>query len=79
MTKLSKKVVRQSDAIIRDGAKRRRLVVTLYPSGDMVGLRPERTRREELIPLEVIYQLAVRLRVREEQSKKKAAKKARVN
>ena len=54
MTPLTKRVTRRSDATIPDGGKRRRLVITLYPN-DTLGLRPEKTQREELISLEAIY------------------------
>lgn len=40
----------------------RRIVVTLYP-GDLLGLRPERTRREETVPLAAVYSWAVKARL----------------
>ena len=74
MTALSKPISRRSESTVRDQGRSRRLVATLYPSGTL-GLRPERTRREELIPLEAVYQLAVKLRVRCEKREKLARKK----
>lgn len=76
MTPLRKPVTRKSDATVRDGSKRRALVVTLYPN-DTIGLRPEKTRREEIVPLDAIYSYAVKARVRTEQRAKAEAKKAK--
>ena len=75
-TALTKKVIRRTDEYVREAGKFRRLVVTLYPSG-MIGLRPEKTRREELYPLSRIYFAAVRDRVTREKAdkKKKGGKK----
>jgi hypothetical protein len=71
MTMLTKPVKRQTETLVRDGAKRRNLVVTLYPGG-VIGLRPSKTRREELLTLEAAYALAVRQRVAKERAEKKA-------
>jgi hypothetical protein len=71
MTMLHKPVTRHTETLVRDGAKRRNLVVTLYPGG-VIGLRPSKTRREELLTLEVAYALAVRQRVAKERAEKKA-------
>ena len=76
MTPLTKPVTRRSETVIRDGGTRRRLVVTIYPN-DTVGLRPERTRREERITLDAVYACAIKARVRHEQAEKRAKKKAR--
>ena len=75
MTTLSKPVKRLTASSIRDRGHNKRLVAILYPSG-ILGLRPERTRREEFIPLSIAYELAIRLRVRSEQAEKRK-KKAR--
>ena len=75
MTDLHKPVSRRTDSTIRDAGKRRRLVVTLYP-GDVIGIRPERTQREEITTLEAVYGMAVKCRVRKEQADKKKARKA---
>jgi hypothetical protein len=76
MTLLSKPVTRQTDTSIRDGAKRRNLVVTLYPGG-VIGLRPSKTRREELLTLEAAYALAIRQRVAKERAEKRSKKGVR--
>jgi hypothetical protein len=72
-TALHKSVCRRTETTVRDGAKRRRLVVTIYPSG-MFGLRPEKTRREETIDFESVYSMAVKQRVAFERVQKKKAK-----
>lgn len=70
MTPLKKRVTRRSDeTLIRDGGKFRRPVVTLYPTG-VIGIRLEKTRREETITIEAVYHLAVKLRVSSEQRDK---------
>lgn len=65
MTKLSKPVSRMSEATVRDSGKLKRLVITIYPN-DTVGLRPEKTRREETVTLGAVYSLAVKQRVNAE-------------
>jgi len=74
MTSLTKPITRRTDNEIRDGSRRRPLVITLYPGG-IVGLRPSKTRREEIITIEAIYSLAVKQRVAKERAEKKAARK----
>lgn len=69
MTRLTKPVRRTSDATVRDGRKRRELVITLYPGGFM-GLRMAKCRTEETIPLDTVYCLAVKLRVQSERKQK---------
>lgn len=76
MTPLNKSVTRRSEATIRDGGRTRRIVITLYPS-NVIGLRPEKTRREELITVEAAWSTAVKMRVAKERADKNAAKKAR--
>jgi hypothetical protein len=76
MTELLKPVTRRSEAIIRDGGKRRRIVVTLYPN-DTIGFRPERTQREEIVTIDAAWSLAVKQRVAAERRDKIAAKKAK--
>ena len=70
MTDLHKPIKRRTDATVRDGGKARRIVVTLYP-GNTIGLRQEKTRREELISIEAAYSLAVKMRVAKEQAEKR--------
>lgn len=52
----------------------RRIVVTL-DSGDLIGLRPERTRRIEYITVAAAYDMAVKQRVAFERAQKRKAKK----
>ncbi len=61
-TKITKAIRRLSDSSVRDGGRPRRLVVTLYPQG-FIGLRQERTRREETVSLEAMYWYAIKSRV----------------
>ncbi len=74
MTDLHRPISRRTDSTIRDAGKRRRLVVTLYP-GDVIGIRPERTQREEITTLEAVWGMAVKCRVRQEQADKKKARR----
>lgn len=76
MTKLKSEVIRMSGAEIRDRGKYRRLVITLFPN-DTIGLRPEKTRKQEIVSLDSVYSLAVKQRVAAEKRDKLAAKKAR--
>ncbi len=78
MTPLNKPVKRMSEAVVRDRGKRRRLVVVLYPN-DTIGLRGEKTRREEITTLDAVYHLAVKQRVAAERRDKKEARRARRN
>jgi hypothetical protein len=52
----------------------RRLVVD-FESGDLVSLRPERTRRAEYVPLAAVYDLAVKMRVARERAERDAKRK----
>lgn len=79
-TKLTKPVKRKSGNLTRDGRKFRNLIITIYPNreGDYIGIRPEGTRREEMLPLDAAYHLAIKMRVsseRAEKAKIKADKK----
>ena len=53
--------------------KERRIVVTVYPAG-MLGLRPERCRREELLDIGAAYCIAVKARVLAERNAKRKGK-----
>lgn len=57
-------------------ARSRRIIVTVGP-GDMIALRPERTRQTEYIPVDAIYSMAVKLRVLAEGKERAAKKKAK--
>lgn len=54
----------------------RRLVATLAP-GDLLILRHERRRQEEVVSLAAVYDFAVRSRVAREKWEKMQARKAR--
>lgn len=76
MTIISKPVTRRSGGgagVVRVSGKVRDLVVTLHPNGLMT-LRPLGTRQRETIGLIACYNLAIKMRVREQkalQEKKK--------
>lgn len=76
MTDLNKPVKRRSNETVRDAGRVRRLVVSLLP-GDLIGLRPEGTRRIEYTTIGACYALAVRQRVSVEKADKARAHKAR--
>ncbi|MBT9176528.1 MAG: hypothetical protein DDT20_00847 [Firmicutes bacterium] len=76
MTRLTKRVTRRTTTTIRDGSKRRELVVTIYPGG-FFGLRLARCQREETLDFESAYSLAVKMRVASERAEKVAARKHR--
>ncbi len=76
-TRLKKPVKRLSEASsVRDGGKPRRLVIAIYPAG-FIGIRPEGTRREELLDITSMYWFAIKQRVAVEQSQRRAARKGR--
>lgn len=76
MTDLNKPVRRRSGFMVRDAGKLRKVVVTLYPHG-FIGLRPEKTRREETLGLQAAYDVAVKMRVARQRAEEQAARKAR--
>jgi hypothetical protein len=76
MTPLTRKLTRRSAETYRDRSKLRRIVVTLYPSG-VIGLRLEKTRQEETLPLPVAYEMAVRARVAFERAQRAKRKGGR--
>jgi 1-acyl-sn-glycerol-3-phosphate acyltransferase len=76
MTPLSKLVRRLSGETVRDAGKLRRLVVTLLP-GDLIGIRPEGTRRTEYVSIGACHALGMRQRILAERSDRARAKKAR--
>ena len=74
-TKCNKPVTRICEtALVRDMGKLKRLVVTIYPNGTL-GLRPEKTRREEAVLLTACYGLAIKQRVAKERADKKGKRK----
>lgn len=76
MTPLYKPVRRRTGIVRRDRGKMRPIVVTMYPAGTL-GLRLLGTRREETIPIEAVYERAVKMRVALEQAERAAKRKAR--
>lgn len=76
MTPLTKSVTRRTDDRIQWPGGSKRLVVTLYPNG-LIGLRPEKTRREETIPVTHCYSIALKARVLAEREAKRAKRRAR--
>lgn len=67
-------VRRLTRATVREAGKLRQLVITIYP-GDIIGLRPLGTRREEKIEMRAVYDRAVINRVNAERALKRAKKK----
>jgi hypothetical protein len=67
------RVSRKTTALVRDRGARR-IVVTLYPDG-IIGLRAERTRREEVIDASWAWYEAVKARVYAAKVAKRKAKK----
>lgn len=76
MTPLTKSVIRRTDNRIQWPGGSKRLVVTLYPNG-LIGLRPEKTRREEVIPVTHCYSIALKSRLLREREEKQAKRKAK--
>lgn len=69
-TPLQKRVARRTEAPHRG----RRLVVTLLP-GDLISLRPERCRGEEIVSLAGVYDFAVKCRVTAERWQREQARR----
>lgn len=79
-TRLNKVIARKTDVRIRDRSKYRAIVVSLHPAADdksYIGLRLEKCRQVETVPIDAVYSLAVKMRVARERAEKKAAKKNR--
>jgi hypothetical protein len=75
-TILHKPVRRRTREVRRDRGKFRAIIVTLYPAGH-IGLRLHGTRREETIPIEAVYERAVKMRLALEQAEKRKARQTR--
>jgi hypothetical protein len=75
MTPTSKPVTRRCTLPSRL-ARQRRLVITLGP-GDMLELRPERSRQSEFVPIDAIYSMAVKMRLLFEKKEKAAIRRAK--
>jgi hypothetical protein len=61
-TALHKPIRRRSNEFRRDRGKARAIIVTLYPAG-YIGLRLQGLRCEEPIPIESVYERAVKMRL----------------
>jgi len=72
-TKLTRPVRRTTQVIVE---RRRPLVVTLYPRGT-IGVRASRLRTEYELPLDVVYELAVRAHVARRRVEAGARRRAR--
>ena len=76
MTPLTKSITRRTDSRTPWPGGSKRLVVTLYLNG-LIGLRPEKTRREEVIPVTHCYSIAMKARVLREREEKRAKRRAK--
>jgi len=76
-TALTKRVTRRTEVTVRDGSKRRPLVVTIYPGG-YFGLRPAKCHKEETIGFEEVYSMAVKMRVASERATKARNRKSKL-
>jgi hypothetical protein len=63
MTPLTRRVVRESAAMIHEAARNRPIVVTLEPPGRMIGFRPKGTRKTYYLPIDWCYARAVQAQV----------------
>lgn len=67
------KVTRKTTTMVRDRGLRK-VIVTIYPEG-IIGLRAERTRKEEIVDAAWLWGYAVKQRVANERAAKRAARK----
>ena len=72
-TRLNRPVRRTTQVIVE---RRRQLVVTLYPRGT-IGMRASRLRTEYELPLDAIYELAVRAHVARRKAEMGARRRSR--
>ena len=72
-TRLTHPVRRTTQVIVE---RRRQLVVTLYPRGT-IGVRASRLRTEYELPLDFVYELAVRAHVARRRAEAGARRRAR--
>ena len=72
-TKLSRPVRRTTQVIVE---RRRQLLVTLYPRGT-IGVRASRLRTEYELPLDAIYELAIRAHVARRKAEMAARRRSR--
>ena len=72
LAKAAQPVTKRTNAT-EPGSRARRIVVTVYPSGRL-GLRSERSRREESLDVTAAYCIAVKARVLAERNAKRKGK-----
>lgn len=72
-TRLTRPVQRTTQVIVE---RRRQLVVTLYPRGT-IGVRASRLRTEYELPLDVVYELAVRAHIARRKAEAGTRRRAR--
>ena len=66
-------MTRRSEDLYRDRSTYRRIVVTLHPAG-FIGLRLEKSRREETLSMRAAYETAVQTRVMRERAQRRNGK-----
>lgn len=72
-TKLKKPVNRITETTRRERGKNREFIVTLYP-GDVIGFRFKGCRKEELLPIGLAFNMAIRLRIADDKEKRKKSR-----
>lgn len=79
-TTLTKAVKRRTNELRRERGKYRPIIITVYPAGHL-GLRLEGMRSEETIPIQAVYERAIkaRLAVEAQEKLRKKAEKAGVS
>lgn len=77
VTHLSKPVKRRTNEVRRDRSKIRAIIIAIYPAG-YLGLRLQGTRREETIPIQFVFERAVKMRLASEQLEKARKRKAKL-
>jgi hypothetical protein len=73
MTPLKKAVHRLTEAEIRDGSAKRKIVVGLLP-GDLIEIRLQGMRRRLTVSIEAVYHLAARQQAEADRREKKRKK-----
>lgn len=77
MTDITKRLRRRCVAAIAWGPDRgKRIIVELAPP-DLIGLRPERTRRTLYLPVSTCYDLALKLEAQRRRAERAARRKGR--
>ena len=78
MTRLTRPVKRETNAVVRDRGRMRPLMVKLEEGGHLMRLWPKGTRQVYTVPFEAVYRLGVQIRVEEMRAEKAAKRKERV-